>query len=292
MASLKDLIKDKKQQIAAQSGRRQNTIKPKQGKNRYRVLPSWRGEDHQFWHDFGQHFIKSPAGKILSVYVCVDRTYGKSCAICDNISKGISSSTSDDMTGALKSSRASARALLNVIDRNDDQLSPQIIELTPTTLDQLFDIIDDEENYPSKEAYQAYQNGEEGCFNPLTDLDAGFDIQITREGTGLNTKYKVRESKKASSVDKSIMTKVHNLDDFVKQEYDAGLNKAIAAISSVSGALPSPTYKSSKDVQVSSSDEFEEDVPDEFEEDATVDLPEVSGDITDDELDAMLDDLD
>ncbi len=297
--SLRERVAKKKQAIAASSGRRQETVKPKPGKSRYRLLPHWLNTDEvEFWHDFGNHFIKNQAGKLLAVYVCVDKTYGKPCSVCAGLDTGIANAGSDELLNALKDGKSQARVLMNAIDRDSGVDTPVILDLTPTTFDQVLDIIQDDENY---------EDGDSSSYNPVTDLAAGLDITITREGVGLNTKYKVKEAKKRSSVDPSIMSQVANLDDHVKQEHDAGRNKALAAVSSVSGLLPPPTQVDTDQDSPSSEslnsldEEFDSDVPDfvsttEAVEEADdvpfeVDTVPVSEDMSDDELSGLLDEL-
>jgi len=298
MANLQELLKNKKKAIAAASGRRENTTKLQSGKNRIRVLPSWRGDgDVQFYHDFGNHFIKDDVDskKPTAVYMCVDKTFGKPCPVCDAIEAGINSSASDDTKAALKASKASGRILVNALMLDKDKNTPVILELSPTTFDKVIDIITDN------------PDEENDAFNIATDVKNGVDIVITRSGTGINTEYSVIPALKGSKpVPKAALDNLFNLDEYVAQEYESGMNKAIAAVSTVSGALPSPKKSSA-----SSDTPFDEDVPEfesapkavdkaaadddaldgEFEEIDEAPKKEES-DISDDELDSLLDELD
>jgi hypothetical protein len=62
-----------------------------------------------------------------------------------------------------------------------------------------------------------------------------FTSKASRTGKGLNTEYSVMPSAKSNPVDASVMAKLHNLNEYVKQEYDQGKLKALAALSTVSG---------------------------------------------------------
>src|SRR6185369_17798296 len=93
-AELLEKIKQKKAAIQQSSGRREKTMKPTPGKSRWRILPTWRSnEAEQFWHDFGQHFIKNAAGELQAVYVCLSKTYGdeRPCEVCESLQHAIKS---------------------------------------------------------------------------------------------------------------------------------------------------------------------------------------------------------
>lgn len=282
MATLKEIMAAKKAQIAEQSGRRTPTVKPSVGKSRFRILPSWRGvSDPTIYHDFGQHFIKDAKDQMLAVYVCVDKTFGKPCAVCDAIRDGIFSSVNDDEKDLLKKANASSRILLNALQVERDANTPVILELSPTTFNKLIDI------------YQENVDEDNEDFNILTDMNDGVDVIITRSGTGINTEYSVQPALKGSKpVSKSVLEKLNNLSEHCAQEYEQGLLKATAAVRATIG---SKTQKA-----ISSKDEaFDDDVPNHDSPKAGSDnvlegdYEEVDeGAVSEDELNALLDDLD
>ncbi len=112
----------------------QKTIKPKAGRNRYRILPGWRGNgDPLFYHDFGQHFIKDAAGQVKAVYICTDRTFGRPCEVCDAVAQAIAMTTDDVTKKRIEESKASGRVLLNVLElEGGNPTVPQILEVPPT----------------------------------------------------------------------------------------------------------------------------------------------------------------
>lgn len=227
--NLMEALKQKKQQIQAASGQREKTVKPSPGKTRWRILPTWRTDGNpEFWHDFGQHFIKgltpSETGSYLkSVYVCTMKTYGKPCPICSAIEEGIRQSTNDDVVKALNDSKAGNSILMNALARDgEDPNTPVILEVRPSVFKQIIEII---------ETYE----------QDITDLDDGIDIVISREGKGLNTKYSVMPAPKSAAVDKSVMSKLHNLDDYVAQEHEEAKQRALGAVTDTAGvALAAP----------------------------------------------------
>jgi len=281
MATLKELMAQKKAQIAESSGKRTNTVKPGMGKTRFRILPSWRGaSDSQFYHDFGQHFIRTSSEAKPIVYVCVEKTFNKPCLICDRLRDGFHTAKDDASKKLIKDCFASSRILLNALEIDKDKSTPVILELSPTTFDKVIDII--QEN--------ADEDNED--FNIVTDMDNGVDIIITRSGTGLSTEYGVQPALKGSAaVSASVLANLNDLDQFVAQEQELAFIKATNAVSQAVGnsnkALPSAKAVSSQD------EEFDDDLPhyssDIIEGESSSAKSEK---LSDDELNMMLDELD
>lgn len=215
--SIMDIVRAKKQAIQAESGRRDKTHKPQNGKNRYRILPGWRKEDDPtFYHDFGQHFIKNTEGELQTVYVCSEKTFNNDCPICREIQRAISSAKDDSVLKALTEAKSKGRVLMNALHRDGDNPdAPVILDLTPGTFAQVLNIMEE--------------------WGDITSLDEGIDIVIERSGKGINTEYNVQPAAKSKPVPASVLDKLYNLDEYVQQEFDAGKNKALAALSAVAG---------------------------------------------------------
>ena len=226
-----DRVKAKKQQLQAQSGRREKTFKPQPGKSRLRILPPWRGgDDTEFFHDFGQHFIKDKSDKLQAVYMCTEKTSGKPCVVCNAIAQGITESDDDEVINALNDSKSKGRVLLNALHLDgDDPETPVILDLTPTTFEKVLEVMDE--------------------YGDITDIENGCDIVINRTGKGLNTEYSVMPSPKSNPVNKAVLAKMHDLSKYVEQEFAEGENKALTAVGVTSGsvALPAPAAKLSGD---------------------------------------------
>lgn len=269
MATLKEKMMQKKAQIAEQTGKGIRTVKPKVGKTRVRILPSWRGEKNDvFWHDFGQHYIKDTNDKMVAVYVCVEKTYGKSCPICEAIRDGIDVARTDEQKTQLHSARASGRVLVNAILLETDPTTPIILELTPTTYDKVVDII-----------LQGTEDDDD--YNNVTDItESGLDLIITRTGTGINTEYSIQPALKGSkAVSKSVLENLIDLDQFVAQEQEAAMIKSTSAIKAIIGgkkAIPSPSAFDEDEIPFYPSPKSIKDVED----------------VPDHELNAMLEELD
>lgn len=227
MSALLDLLKQKKQDLSA--GRRRKTIKPTDGRGRYRILPSWRGAGQQFWHDFGQHFVKNSAKEITAIYMCTDKTFGRPCSVCEAIGSGIKSATDDFTMELLKDARSTGRVLLNVLHL--DGATPgevQILELPPTVFGAIIAIAEE------------WEEAGESIFN----LDGGKDIIISREGSGKNTKYTAQVAAKSAVVPDTVLAKLHNLDEYVAQESSEQQTRALNSVRSVAGLLPAPAASS------------------------------------------------
>ncbi len=221
MSAFLKLLQQKKQEIGSRN--RAKTAKIPDGTSRWRILPSWRGgEDAPFWHDFGQHFVKNAAGEMIAVYVCVDKTFARPCDICDAVSHGIKNSTDDATMKALTEARASGRVLVNAIHLDGPKATEvQIMELPPTAFGMVIDI--------AAEWAEAGEN--------IFDVAKGKDLVITRTGTGKNTKYGVQAGARTTAIAADSAKRLHNLDDYVKQESSEQQLRALNAIRTTTGAL-------------------------------------------------------
>jgi hypothetical protein len=219
-----DLVKKKREDIKA-AGNKERPVRPAPGKNRFRILPSWRGAGQMFWRDYGQHWIKEVGAgeggrdKVHAVFTCKAITDGERCEVCEAIANAKAMAQTDEEVKELKESDANTSILFNALKldgENPDQ--PIILTLTRTTADKFFELMD--------------EYGE-----TIIDLDEGIDIVITREGSGLETKYNVIPAAKSKAVNKSVMERLHNLDDYCKEPEEA-LTKALSAVGVVSGQAP------------------------------------------------------
>lgn len=216
-SKLMELMKKKKQDLKQKA----KTLKPNPGANRYVLLPGWRkGEEHIWFHDFGQHYIKNAAGEIQAVYPCLDKTYGNPCPICEGLSKAARMTTDDETVALLKEAASGQSYLFNVLALDaDDSATPQILEVRKTVFGQIVDLIE-----------------EWGA--AVFDSEAPQIITVNREGKGLNTKYSVQISPKKHTLPKGVFAKLNNLDEYVRQENEEQRRRALNAINNVAGLLP------------------------------------------------------
>lgn len=222
MSALLELLKAKKQAIDA--GRKGRTAKIPDGNSRWRILDSWRGADQPFWHDFGQHFIKDSTGTMKAVYVCTEKTFARSCAVCEAVAQGIKGATDDATMKILQDAKSAGRVLVNALQL--DSAEPHkvhILELAPTAFEQIVSIAAEWE-----EAGESVLGA------------SGKDIIINRTGTGKQTKYVVQVGAKATAVPASVCEKMNNLDEYVAQESTEHQQRALSSVRAVAGLLPAP----------------------------------------------------
>lgn len=220
-------VKAKKQSMV----RRERAVAFKPGKTRIRVAPGWRkGQEHIFWQDFAQHFIKDAAGDIQAVYVCVDGTYGKPCNVCAAVKHAIRLAGDDETTKLIAQSSSGKTTLINAYHLDsDDPHTPKVTQVPSTLLTQLFEILE--------------TNGGE----PFFDLEKGHEITVVRTGTSKNdTRYQATMSiKPGTPIPAASLSRLTNLDDYVAQESEEQERRAIAAVNTVAGILPAPTVPAS-----------------------------------------------
>ena len=218
-SSLLAALQRKKQELEAKRGRAKTT-KLDNGTSRWRILPHWAGKEEMPSHDFGSHFIKNKAGEIVAVYICALRTFGRDCEICAQLNDALTAAGEDpELKKQLEGAKSAQRYLLNAVKFNpatkkhDDQVS--LLEVPAPVINGIIAV-----------ATQYAESDEIDIF----DLAAGVDLVITREGTGISTKYNVMAAPKASAISAEYMKKVHNLDEYVAQEHEEGKSRALAAL--------------------------------------------------------------
>lgn len=269
-SKLMELMKNKKQALKQKA----KTLKPNPGANRYVLLPGWRkGEEHVWFHDFGQHYVKNAAGEIQAVYVCADKTFGNPCPICDGLSKAIKMTSDDETVKLLKEAASGQSYLFNVLALDaDDDATPQILEVRKSVFGQVVDLIE-----------------EWGA--AVFDSEAPQIITINRDGKGLNTKYTVQISPKKHTLPKGVFSKLNNIDDYVRQENEEQQRRALSAINSVAGLLPSKDTPATTTKMLAGSGGDDELRDLETKREAAVSKPSAADIALDDELDDLLGDL-
>lgn len=215
--TLDDLLNAAKKK--ANSGNRR-TAKPKPGKSIWRILPGWEKDNPAFFHAFGQHFIKGPDGVLKVVIGCPDKTFDEPCEICEMIKEAAQAAPDDKSREKILQSRSSQRWLFNALEVDGD--NPDEVVILEVGNGLFNDIIANIQEDDS-----------------IIDPSEGRDIVITREGSGLNTRYSlaVRAASKSVTVKKSSLMELKNLEEFVKDDFEANLKKAKAALGLTAGAL-------------------------------------------------------
>lgn len=221
--ALRDMVSKSKQKHQTRSS---NTVKLKEGKNKIRVLPSNR-EDGRFWAESAVHWIKPEKnGKPVAVVGCYD-VYDQHCDICAAIAKFEQQARDTGDEAALELAKewhARNTFLLNALvltpGSDNDPNTPVILEVPKTVY---LEILNQIESFDDEDT-------------DLLSLQEGHDMTITRTGSGIDTKYSLSVSPKPRKVDSDVMTKLHDLDDYIEKQFFRGQHqKALATIASVSG---------------------------------------------------------
>lgn len=233
------LLKSVKAAVNKYSRSSGKSIKPKEGRNYWRILApkpeeaSWVDPvTKKFWVDLGAHWIKtSKNGKPLTVVGSRDICFDEPCPVGAAIEAAIAHANhmgfDDETKEVLNEMKVQKSVLFNVINRTDnpDNQEVEIGEVRPSVAQQIFDLM--------------IQYAEEGV--DIFDLENGVDIVIKRDGKGKNTEYSVNVRPGASKTVKAdAITKCYDLKDYVQKEYFRGEEqRALNAIQQIAGiSLP------------------------------------------------------
>lgn len=229
--ALRKMVSNAKAKYAGNAG---NAVKPKEGRNVYRILAPtadqapWVGDSGQFWADLGVHWIKPGKNdKPVAVVGDCDTVYQQPSVINTAIEMAINAAHDEDSKKLFEEWKARKSVLINVIDREKDEAV--VLELTPTTFGKVLDLI------------TLYADAGQD----ITDPNEGADIVITRTGKGLNTNYDVAiapviPTAPFKKVPLDALTRSTNLHEFIASNFFRGEEqKALNFIASIAGvAVP------------------------------------------------------
>lgn len=219
MTSISELLKKKKQQIVDKRVGAKNPYKFKNGVTTIRILPTWRSEGEPvFFHPFGQSFIKNMDGKVLAVIGAKNIAYEEDDAVQNLINLAKANATTDSQRKHWDECKAKPRQLLNALILDDKEVDPnvaEIISISETQLEQIIDQVD-----------------LNGIMDEFLDLKNGFNLKVSRSGSGFNTKYTFVFDRKPTEVNPSVMDTVVDLDAYVRSQM-ADTDRAINAIKSI-----------------------------------------------------------
>ncbi|MFH1741092.1 MAG: hypothetical protein ABIH23_18990 [bacterium] len=143
------------------------TFTPKEGDYRLRFLPpTWENPEH-FGLDVYVHY---GIGSDNQSYLCLDKMKGEKCPICEERKRAEKSGDPD----YARTLQATKRVLVWVIDREDEDAGPLLWSMAWTIDRDLANLSIDKRT---------------GEYLALDDPDEGFDIEFSRTGKGLKTKY-------------------------------------------------------------------------------------------------------
>jgi hypothetical protein len=176
--------------------------KPQQGKNLVRLMPPWSADDtnpnaNQFWREVYMHFKVGPNGWSGSCPTSTPYGPGGECPICEEVERLRSTGNPADSELA-KDIRAKQRLYSNIVDMSDPvytdedvatwaaeeynqgkecpfaagQTKVKVFSYGPQIFKQILDIVTESVD--------------------VTDLNAGYDLMISRTGKGRDTSYNVQ----------------------------------------------------------------------------------------------------
>ena len=230
--ALNPLLKKLVTQSAAKyKGSNTKQVKPKEGRNTYRIIVpkpgdvEWVKADGLFFRELGVHWIKASSdGKPLVVLGSEEICYGRVSAVAAAIDMAIASAYDEDSKKLYEEWKAKRSIICNVVSR-DNQNSVDVLELTATTFGKVMDLAN------------LYDDSGIDIFDPIN----GMDIVVTKTGKGLNTTYDVAipplaPGKTFPPVSADQIKAAENLDTWIEGNFFRGEEqKALNAIAQIAG---------------------------------------------------------
>jgi hypothetical protein len=227
MNKLSDLLNQKRQQTADKRMGSKNAYKFKGGVTTIRILPTWRKDgDNTFFHEFGQAFIKNMNKETLAVIGDRKITYGEDDPIRGLIQRALGEAATDAQREHYKDMLAKPRVLVNAAILDDREVPPteaQIVDFSETQFDQIL------------EQVQLI-----GIADEFLDLEAGFNLKVSKSGTGFNTKYTFTFDRKPSAAPAGVMDTLVDIDAYIRSKF-TDTDRAINALKTISQGVPIQT---------------------------------------------------
>ena len=149
--------------------------KVKEGTNIIRILPPPTRDYDHFAIDVFTHF---GIGVGKNTYLCLNKMRDEPCPVCEEHARLLASfggrQLSDADKDELRPYNPGKRSMMYVIDRKDEDKGPQVWP-APWTLD--------------RDIGHHMQDRTTGEILWIDDPETGYDVDFSREGTGLKTKY-------------------------------------------------------------------------------------------------------
>jgi hypothetical protein len=237
MTTISDLLKQKRQKTADKRLGAVNAYKFKGGVTTIRILPGWRKDgDLTFSHPFGQAFIKNMDKQTLAVIGDRRLTFGEDDTVRSIIQRALGEAATDAQREHYKDMLAKPRELVNALildDREVDPKVPQLVDFSETQFDQILEQVD-----------------LAGISEEFLDLNNGFNLKVSKSGTGFNTKYSFTFDRKSTPVDASVMENVIDIDSYIRSKFQ-DTERAVNALKSLTQGHVEPkalSYSGSADV--------------------------------------------
>lgn len=232
--------------------------KPENGKNVIRILPPWTDEgafSGQFYREVHQHWnVTEESGPVLCPKKTPEASADKDCPICDFVEQLRARKNDVEAQQLAKDLRAKVAYLMSIVDMNDPEYTAKDIaewKKDRPDSDCPFEVGD-----VKIQCYAATTTIADQIMNivianemDITDIDAGFNIVVTKMGNKdpLKTRYSVTPELKKTKApissdtklpDLSKIGKVQSYDDMLKLlgEGPAGSFKGLLTASTTSSA--------------------------------------------------------
>ena len=170
--SLLEKMQARLRQLESQQNKK---IVIKEGVNRMRVLPSWRGPDEEFFLEVLTHYDVTPEVKYL---ICL-QTVGEDCPVCKRVARW----SLGDSHQQARAERVGAKSqfMMNVVPIIEG-VEPEV-KIYAATRGVVYELLG------------FFTDAEYGNF---TDPREGFDVLVTRKGKDMQTRYTVRLARNPS----------------------------------------------------------------------------------------------
>ncbi len=189
----------------------------KTGKYRIEILPYTVGKGNQFADEGEQYFERTffthrnVGPEENAHYVCLDKTYGKKCPVCEHRAKEAKKARSDE--DYIASLAPKERQLFNIFDHDEPEKGAQLWELSFHTFGKLLDLKVKEAD--EDEDFDSFFDPEDGKTLKLT---------VTEEKMGSNSYKSVKSidfKDRTEEIPAEVLEGVACLDECVKRmSYD------------------------------------------------------------------------
>lgn len=177
-----------------------------------RVMPPYKGGDF-----FGlEIFVHSGIGINKDSFLCTEKTKlfaeeKLSCPICAKAAKLAARGAADEEVWPLKPRK---KVLFNIVDLDKPRDGVKVWVCPITAADDIVRLCYDKRTKELKD---------------ITDPEEGYDIYVTREGEGLQTRYKgIQTDKTTSAIDAVYLDGIHDLAEILILPDEKTIKRALA----------------------------------------------------------------
>ena len=124
--SMRERLQQKREETKQKRASFTRAYKFKPGKTKLRILPSWRGDEEVFFHDFGEHWLKDiETGKAICPIGDRSICFGEVDPIREKLEEAFRLEEDPDRRKILKDMKAKTATLVNALILNDKDVDPR-----------------------------------------------------------------------------------------------------------------------------------------------------------------------